>query len=174
MQVPALLLVLGLTAAWRPAETAPATAPLVAAAVLALTPWAWRRTSPEAARAGIGCLVVLVLWLLGCGLAGPDPGNCLTELMLGGGVLAVIWLASRQPPPETHLRLMALGIAALSLWAVWQVAVGFDAAIAAVAELPTALREAVLERLESRRAFASLPLPGHLAALCSRHKVHAR
>jgi hypothetical protein len=98
-------------------------------------------------------------------LSGWDPANAVGEAGLVIAVAAAIWLASREPPSEDALRWFALGLAALSLWAAWQVAGGLEQARSAVSDLPAHMRANALERLASGRGFASLLLPSHLAVV---------
>jgi len=160
----AALLMLAGWVVWRPVETFPATAVLAAAVMLALTVWGWRRTPAAAAgawltAAGASCV------LLASGLTGWDPAASVTELALAGAVAALIWLASREAPPERWPAVLALIISGLALWGMWQVGGGLDHAAAALDQLPGSMREAAADRLASGRAFASLLLPSHLAVL---------
>jgi len=148
----AALLLLAGWVVWRPVEIFPATAIVAATVMLALTVWGWRRTPAAAAGA----------WL---GLAGWDPAASITEVALVAAVAAFIWLASRKAPPEQWPAVLALIISGLAVWGMWQVGGGLDRAAAALDQLPGSVREAAAERLASGRAFASLPLPSHLAVL---------
>lgn len=98
-------------------------------------------------------------------LTGLDPATGLSELALLAAATTLAWLASREPASPLALRLFALGLAALALWGLWQVMVGFGRAAEMVGELPPAMQANAAARLASGRAFASLLLPGHLAAL---------
>ncbi len=159
----ALLAVAGWLA-WRPAETFPWSAVLVAAVVLGLAAWGWNRTPPAAGRAavwavgGIGVLLV-------SGLAGHDPSAAIAGVSLVATITVLIWLASRETPPESWPAVLALVIAGLSIWGVLQVTAGPEHTEAILRQLPEALRSAGSERLASGRAFASQPLPSHLAVL---------
>lgn len=160
-----VLLAVALWAAWRPAETAAVTPVVLALAVLALVPWTHRRTAGrDLARGYVVCSVVAVAAVLSAA-GGEDLATAAGELALVAAVGALAWTASREESPETVVRLLALGLAALALWALWQVTVGFERAGPAVASLPEALRANAAERIASGRAFASLLLPGHLAAV---------
>lgn len=141
-----------------------ATPVVIAFAVLGLVPWAYRRTDDRGRRGWLGALAVAAAAVLSA-LGGGDPATAVGELAVFGAVAALAWTASREPAPETVLRLLALGLAALAGWALWQVAVGFERAALDVADLPEALRANAAERIASGRAFASLLLPGHLAAV---------
>jgi hypothetical protein len=165
MAVPVGLLLVAAWAAWRPTATSPETPVVIAAAVAAFLPWAWRRSGPDAIARWSASLAVLACLLLASTLAGWDVPTALEELALAATVLALVWIASRAPAPDGVVLAFALSIALLSLWAVWQVAFGLDAALAAIDDVAGPIRDGVLVRLESGRAFASLPLPGHFAAL---------
>ena len=102
---------------------------------------------------------------LASGLMGWDPAASITELALAAAVAALIWLASREAPSERWPAVLALIISGLALWGMWQVGGGLDHAAAALDQLPGPMRDAAAQRLASGRAFASLPLPSHLAVL---------
>jgi hypothetical protein len=118
----ALLLLAGWVV-WRPAEIFPATAVLVAATALALTVWGWRRTPAAATGAWLTASGAIFL-LLASGVAGWDPAASIPEVSLAAAVGALIWLASREAPPEGWPALMALIISGLTLWGMWQVGGG--------------------------------------------------
>ena len=159
------LLGVALLTAWRPAETTAATPLIIALAVLALLPWAHRRTAGSAlARGWIACLAVVVGAALSAA-GGEDRATAAAELALAAAVASLAWTASREEAPERLHRLLALGLAALALWALYQVTVGFERAQLAVGTLPEALQANAEERISSGRAFASLLLPGHLAVV---------
>jgi hypothetical protein len=103
--------------------------------------------------------------LLLSGAGGWDRSTASVQLALLAAVVAIIWIASRQRVPDGFPEMLAAGIALLAIWAAWQVAVGFDRAGASVAALPPAWQANAADRLTGGRAFASLLLPGHLAAL---------
>ena len=158
------LLSVALLTAWRPAETTAATPLVIALAVLALVPWTHHRTAAGGlARGWIVCTAVAALALSAVG--GEDRANAAAELALAVAVASLAWTASREEAPERLQRLLALGLAALALWALYQVTVGFDRAQLLVGTLPEALRVNAAERIASGRAFASLLLPGHLAVV---------
>ncbi len=161
----AILLVLGLLVAWRPWETFPSSTVLVTAVVLLLVPWGFGRTNLERATVGISVAAGAMVFGALRGLTGWDPATALGQLGLIAAVASVIWLASRSTASDATLRLFALGLALLAVWAVWQVTVGFDRAQLAIAELPSYMQENAIQRLDSGRAFASFVLPGHLAAV---------
>jgi hypothetical protein len=159
------LLGVALLTAWRPAETTAATPLVIALAVLALLPWTHRRTAgSDLARGWIACLAVAVAAALSA-VGGEDRATAAAELALAVAVASLAWTASREEAPERLHRLLALGLAALALWALYQVTVGFDRAQLAVGTLPEELRVNAEERIASGRAFASLLLPGHLAVV---------
>ena len=157
------LLVLAGWCVWRPVETFPPSAILVAAAVLGLAVWAWRRTPKRSNPWLIACGTGFAL--LVSGLAGWDPASAIIEisLLLAAGML--MWLASRASPPERWPALLALVISTLALWGLWQVATGMDQAVSSIGQLPAGIQTAAAERLASGRAFASQLLPSHLAVL---------
>ena len=159
----ALLLLAGWVV-WRPVEIFPTTAIVTATVVLALTVWGWRRTSAAAAGAWLTAAGAICI-LLASGLMGWDPAASITEVSLVAAVAALIWLASRECPPERWPAALALIISGLTLWGMWQVSGGLDHAAAALDQLPGPMRDAAAQRLAGGRAFASLPLPSHLAVL---------
>jgi len=160
----AALLIFAGWVVWRPVEIFPATAIVAATVVLALTVWGWRRTPATAAGAWLTAAGAFCI-LLASGLTGWDPAASITEVALAAGVAAFIWLASREAPPERWPAFLALIISGLALWGMWQVGGGLDQAASALDQLPGLVRNAAAERLASGRAFASLPLPSHLAVL---------
>ncbi len=161
----AVLAVVGLWAAWRPCETSTWSAAMLAAAALVLLPWALDRTHDSGARAGVAAALAAGLFIGLRALSGWDPAAAVGEAGLVIAVAAAIWLASREPLPEDGLKWFALGLAALALWAAWQVAGGLDQARSAVPDLPPHMQANALERLASGRAFASFLLPSHLAVV---------
>jgi O-antigen ligase len=159
------LLVVAVWTAWRPAETVAATAVATALAVLLLVPWAHQRSDPN--RIGQWIAAGGLALLLGAvsGLSGWDQSTAVVSMALCLAVLSLVWLASREAVPESYPRWLALAISLLALWALWQTTVGFDRAHELVSQLPPAMQDNANERLASGRAFASLILPGHLAAI---------
>jgi hypothetical protein len=89
----------------------------------------------------------------------------MNEIALLVGASSLVWLASREVPPDRFPALLAVFVAGLALWGVWQVLVGFEDAITHVTAIPEPMRMAAAERLASGRAFASQILPSHLAVL---------
>jgi hypothetical protein len=159
-----MLLVLAVWFAWRPAETHPWSAILPAAAVVALSAWSWRKTSAATAQTLVVGAAAVAL-LLATGLLGWDPSEAVNEFALLAAVVSLVWLASREAPPDQLPTLLAVSISLLALWGVWQIVVGFDDAITQMSAFPELMRAAAAERLTSGRAFASQILPSHLAVL---------
>ena len=160
-----ILLGVALLTAWWPAETTAFTPTVNALAVLCLVPWSHRRTGGRELGQGLLVAGAAAAAAALSAAGGLDLTTATGELALAAAVAALVWCASREEPPETVVRWLALGLAALALWALWQVAVGFERAQLDVAWLPEVLRDNAAERLASGRAFASLLLPGHLAAV---------
>lgn len=148
---------------WRPAETFPSSAIFVTVTFLGLAVWAWQRTPKRSNPWLIAGTVGLTL--LASGVAGWDPASAIVEISLLAAAAMLIWLASREAPPERWPALLALVISTLTLWGVWQVAWGMDEAASSVGQLPVGIQTAAAERLASGRAFASQLLPSHLAVL---------
>lgn len=148
---------------WRPVETFPSTAVVIAATVLSLAVWAWQRT-PQGSNPWL-IVAVAALVLVASGITGWDPASAFVEIALLATMVALIWQASRSSPPEQWPALLALVISALGLWGLWQVAGGMDRLVPQIGDLPEELRTAAAERLASGRAFASQSLPSHLAVL---------
>jgi hypothetical protein len=146
-------------------ETVEFTAVVVTSAVLALSVWGWRRSSTTETARWLGAAIVVVTMLGVSAMSGWDPARGVGELGLLAALAALIWLASRTRPPEGFPELLALALAGLALWGLWQVSGGLEAIRPDVEGLRGAARSYAEERLASRRAFASLPLPSHLAVL---------
>ena len=159
------LLALALWTAWRPSETVAVTPVLLALAILLMVPWAHRHTPRGRMETGLVAAGLLLAAVSLSALGGWVRTVAVTELPLFSAVGALAWIGSRGKAPEYFPRLLALGVAALAVWAFWQVTVGFDQARDAIGVLPAELQVNAAERLESGRAFASLLLPGHLAVL---------
>ncbi len=158
-----VLLALAIWCVWRPVETFPTTAVVVASVVLGLAVWAWRRTS-KGTRPWLTASVVC-LALVASGLGGWDPASAVVEISLVAAVAALVWISSRESPPDRWPGLLALAVAALTLWALWQVIGGMERVASGVANLPEEMQSSAAERLSSGRAFASQLLPSHLAVL---------
>lgn len=155
------LAALALWTAWRPVETHPATPLVLAAVVLLALPGRWRREDAS----GLAGLGLTAAWLALSALAGPDTATGLRQLGLLITATAVAWVAATRPPSHGARLVLALGLAGLSVWAVWQLAVGFERALGTLPEVAEGIRAAAAVRLTSGRAFASLLLPGHFAVL---------
>ena len=158
-----ILLALAVWCLWRPIETFPTSAIVVAVVVLGLAVWAWRRTPEDSNPWLIAGATGSVLWISGA--AGWDPASAVSEISLLMAAGSLMWLASRILPPEKWPALLGLAISALAIWGLWQVTVGLDQAVSSVAQLPLEMRAAAAERLASGRAFASQLLPSHLSVL---------
>jgi len=160
----ALLLLVAVTVAWFPAETRPLTAVVVAAAGLALCTWGWNQSPRESVRGLVGGGAVLMALTLSAA-SGWDPSRAVGEIGLIAAALAVAWLASRSRPPRGFVLFLALGLSGLAVWGLWQATIGLDALRPGLETLPDAARAYAEERLASHRAYASLPLPSHLAVV---------
>ncbi|MCU0303325.1 MAG: hypothetical protein MUC56_04630 [Thermoanaerobaculales bacterium] len=158
------LLMLAALAAWFPVETRPWTAPAVALTIAALLPWGLRGRA-GASQGPVAAVLVGAATLVGSGMSGFDPARAVGAVALATAAAAVVWLASRSRPPEDSIPLLAATLAGLSLWGLWQATVGHDVLSSGVAAIEPGARRYALERISSGRAFASLPLPSHLAVL---------
>jgi hypothetical protein len=131
-------------------------------AVLGLTTWGW-------SRGGGGRRVVATsaaaLALAASAFTGWDAARGVGELGVIAAVLSLVWLASRSRPPAGFIIVLALGLALLAVWGLWQSIFGLERLGDGVAALPDAARDYARERLASHRAYASLPVPGHLAVM---------
>jgi hypothetical protein len=151
-------------AVWFPVETRPLTALAIAAAVLGLCFWGWDRSSRSTvARLAGGGAVVAALAL--SSFWGWDPARAIGEIGLLVAITALVWLASRSVPPRVFPTALAFGLACLAIWGIWQAVAGLDALQGGVDGFSATARDYAEERLASRRAFASLPLPSHLAVV---------
>jgi len=160
----AVLLAVAVGVAWFPIETHTLAAVLIAAVVLALSTWGWRHSSRTTVSGLAGGTVVL--GVLACsGGSGWDPARAVGAIGLIAAAVALAWLASRSRAPTGVIVLFALGLAGLAVWGIWQVVTGLDAILPGIEALPDAARVYAEERVASRRAYASLPLPSHLAVL---------
>ena len=133
--------------------------------VMCVVPWALRRTRTDAALGGVATAAAVCLFAAVSAVSGWDRATAIGEIALAGSLVVVVWCGSRQRVAPRLLPLFAFGLSLLAVWAIWQVLVGFDVAAEGVHELPVQMRQNAAERLASGRAFASLLLPGHLAAL---------
>jgi len=159
-----ILLTLAIGGAWIPVSSNPWTAVFVAASVLALVPWGWRRTGRTAFDWMVAGVVVLTV-LTFSAMAGWDPSRAVGEIGLAAATGALIWLSSRSRPPVVFPALLAAGLAVLAFWGIWQVATGLEAIRPGIEELALPARAYAEERVAGRRAFASFPLPSHLAVM---------
>jgi hypothetical protein len=150
--------------AWLPFETRPWSPVAIAGVILALTTWSWRRSSLTETRY-LGVVVVGLITLVCSGASGWDPARAVGEIGMGASLIGLIWLASRSRPPELFPTLLALGLTGLAVWGIWQVVAGFESVAPMLDQLPESSRAYAEERVASRRAFASLPLPSHLAVM---------
>jgi hypothetical protein len=126
--------------------------------------WIWQQvTLPPLGRLWIAGAALAVL--VGSGLAGLDPAAAVAEASLLAGACALAWLASRDVPPPQWPAILGLVLSGLSVWGILQVTAGPEHAEAVLAQIPEHLRVAAAERLGAGRAFASQPLPSHLAVL---------
>ncbi|MCP4895435.1 MAG: O-antigen ligase family protein [bacterium] len=107
----------------------------------------------------------LALLLVVSTVSGPDLVGGLHSFILLVAIAVVGWIASRRPPSPNTVRILGLGLAALTLFGIWQLAFGFERAIAQVDVLPAALQEDARALMSSGRVFASQLFPGHLAVL---------
>lgn len=160
----ALLLIVAIGCAWLPVETRPFTAVGVATVVLSLTVWGWLR-SGSSVRGLMGVAAAVGFALCCSSISGWDPARSIGELGLAATVTILVWLASRTRPPEAMPAMLAVGLVGLSVWGLWQVATGLEAVRSGIDLLASTGQTYAAERVASRRAFASLPVPGHLAVL---------
>jgi hypothetical protein len=160
----AALLVAAGGAVWRPVETFPSTAVLIAGILLGLTVWGWRRT-PRSSGYVWPIAAAVFCVLAASGLTGWDPASAIAQLALLATAAMLTWLASRSAFPDRWPVWLALVISGLAVWGLWQVFGGMEKAATVVAELPDEVRAAAVERLASGRAFASQLLPSHLAVI---------
>lgn len=150
--------------AWFPAETRPAVPVILAAVFVVLIPWAWSHCGADTVR-GIGAAAAVLSVLSISGASGLDPSRALGTVGLAAAVVGLIWMASRSPVPDWFPLLLAIGLAGLAVWGIWQASAGSDAVGPLLESLPESSRAYAAERLSSGRGYASLPLPGHLAVL---------
>lgn len=150
--------------AWRPFEVFPWSAVIAASVILTLTVWGWQRPPRMVGRAAVWTIVSFCI-LVGSGLVGHDPSAAISKAFLVAIMTALMWLASREAPPDDWPALLALSISGLAIWGVLQVTAGPEHTEAILLQLPEPLRAAGSERLAAGRAFASQPLPSHLAVL---------
>lgn len=157
-----LPVLLGLVAAWRPAEVFPWGAPLlgVVGIVLVLR----IRTRPDTARGWAPALWALAAVVVASALLGWDRGAALPFLGLVLLASAAGW-AAWERPSEQAADWLGVGLTGLAVWGLIQVTWTFRVAEQAAVALPDGVREAALYRLGTRRAIAGLAIPGHLAVV---------
>ncbi len=165
MAASCLLLILAVWTSWLPPDLVPATPMVIATVCLALTPWGLRRSAAHSTAGWLLAAALLLTMVVLGSASGWDRARAVQELALLLAIAVVAWLASRQSPPRQLPTLLALAVSLLACWALWQVSIGFTAMGRLIPELPAELRDAYAHRLAVGRAFASLPLPGHLAIL---------
>ena len=158
------LVLVAVGVAWFPIESRPLMAIAVAVAVLGLSTWGWCRSSAGSLHGLFAAGSVLVLFVCSA-FSGWDPSRAVGEIGLILAVAALVWLASRATAPATCQLILALGLSALAIWGIWQAVFGLEVLRPGLEALPDATRAYAEERLAGRRAFASLPLPSHLAVL---------
>lgn len=159
-----VLLNLATGVAWFPTASWSWTAVVVAAAVLALCSWGWRRSGAEGTTQ-LAVFVIVMTAFVFSSAAGWDPSRAVAELGLAAGTVALFWLASRSRPSDVCPAVLAVGLMGLAIWGIWQVVSGLETIRPDIEALAAPARAYAEERIASRRAFASLPVPGHLAVL---------
>jgi hypothetical protein len=137
---------------------------VIAAAVLGLCTWGWRRASGLFADRLVVIAVVFGALMVSAA-AGWDFSRAVGEIGLLAAVVSFAWLGSRSRPPRVFPALLAVGLAGLAVWGLWQVITGLEGIRPAIEEFASPARAYAEERVAGRRAFASLPLPSHLAVL---------
>jgi len=160
-----VLLFLAVLCAWYPAETCPWTPVLLSTGVAAILTWGVSSTRRETLHAWVGALALVLGFLGVSALSGLDRAGAVGQLGLALCVCSVLWLASRHAPPVWMPQVLGVALALLSVWAGWQLGVGFEQAQTALSGLPEHTRAAYEAVLTNRRGFASLTVPGHLAVL---------
>ncbi len=157
-----LPVLLGLLAAWRPAEVFPGSAPLLGTVVVVLA--LGIRSQPKIVSGWTAALWALAGVVVASALMGWDRGAAVP--FLGLVMLACVagW-AAWERPSERAVEWLGVGLTALAVWGLIQVTWTFGLAEQAAAALPEGMRDAALYRLGTRRAVAGLALPGHLAVL---------
>jgi hypothetical protein len=113
----------------------------------------------------LGAFSLVLLAVSLSAASGWDLARAVGEIGLVAALVMLVWLASRSRPPAVFPAVMAVGLAGLALWGLWQVATGLEAIRPELRELAPAARAYAEERAASGRAFASLPLPSHLAVM---------
>lgn len=160
----ALLLAISVGIAWFPVESVPWGATIVGTVILLLVPWGWSRSS-EGTASHLTMAAAMVLIFSMSAVAGWDPSRGVVGIGLLASSITLMWLASRSRPPDLFPVVAAAFLAGLSILGLWQTFGGLEAIRPAVNELSASAQLYASERVASRRAFASLPLPSHLAVL---------
>ncbi len=154
----------GVLAAWRPFEVDPLSG-VVVAGLLVLAVVIGNGVGPRFVGRPPAGPVLSALWIAVGMAVGWSRAQGVATLALAATVLLVILVVARAGPPERGTVVLALGISLLTLWAVWQVAVGFRVDLQELGRTTLPAPWAVRHRLETARAFASQLHPGHLAVL---------
>jgi len=165
MEYGLFLAILGVYAAWMPAETHASTPMILSLALAVALPVIWRRSGRDSMLQGLSLLAPLGLLLFVQTLRSPDRCLAIQEVFLVLAMCTLFWIASLEPPSDGTLLFFALGLAALAIWGLYQVGGGLEKLRPAIEQLPEASRPAALARIQRARAFASLLLPSHLAVL---------
>ncbi len=160
-----MVLSVAILSAWFPPDSFPLSGPLVGAGLLMAA--AGLRTLPWAKgyERMVGSTVPFLGLLIVVSAASGWYRTGLIEGVLLCGSAMTLGLAAWQSVDRKQLDHLALFVSLLGCWAVAQVLFGFDASIAVASRLPNGFRELATARLASRRAFAGLALPGHLAVV---------
>ncbi len=158
------MVALGAGVAWFPPNVWSPTAPAVAMVCLLMLPvaWPWRGSVSDERCTVVFMLVVLAVLAV---VAGWDREAALRTVALAAAAGVLGWLAARRAPQLDERAALSVAVSALGLWAGYQTLFGFELAVEGVAQLPAELQHVAAMRLRDGRGFASLALPGHLAAL---------
>ena len=154
----------GVLVAWRPFEVDPLSG-VVVAGLLTLAVVVGNGVVPRLAEGSPAGPILSALWIAVGIAVGWNRAQGVATLALAATVLLVILVVARTGPPERGTVVLALGISLLTLWAVWQVALGFRLDLQELGRTALPTPWAVRHRLEIGRAFASQLHPGHLAVL---------
>ncbi len=148
--------------AFNPIETSPLTAIVLAGVAWLMLPWAAQRWPAPGRLIMVGPVLAL---LIVSAAGGWDRATAISETGLLGAIICMVFLASRELPPETAFAWFAMGLAALSIVGIWQIMYGLNEVALVVDQLPLHMQQPVATRLARGRAFASLLTPGHFAVL---------
>ncbi len=138
---------------------------VLAGVFLIMVPWAWKRTSAQGFRRSAGLLVLWSVFVLAGQAGGWDRAEALSQFVMVGAVLGLIWMASRHPPDRRMIEAFALGVIVLAIWGLWQSLGGLHELRFLVETLPEHMRAGATARIDQGRAFASMLLPSHLAVV---------